>query len=283
MDVGKPLNSFPQEVQSPTLHKEGLLYSTLGIYPKDHPPNQSIEVCHIKNEINSGYSLDESIRNAAGDLLIDSGTSRESETDWCMPKSEPFNDLLCGGAALQVQLKEKIGVRLNFFCSYCSKGFAKKQQLQNHIKTHTQEKNFICIVCNKTFVHKQQLSNHEKTHTGKKDFECAFCNKRFILKQQMQIHMKTHTGEKNFECSMCGKRFITKQQLQNHVNSHLGVKPFTCSVCGKNFAHKQQLTRHETRHNRQTHFCVECNLKFKGNKLLVAHIKEVHNRTYNNL
>lgn len=279
MDVSTPLRSCPQELQPPNLEEESLPYSSLDIYQND----KLVEVCHIKNELNSSYT-DESIGSAAGDLLIDSGTSRESDSgnlsQWPSPQGPQFNDLLCGGVALQVQLKERI---LNYFCSYCSKGFAKKQQLQNHIKTHTQEKNFQCTTCNKTFVHKQQLTNHEKTHSGVKDFECEMCGKRFILKQQMQIHLKTHTGEKNFGCEMCEKKFITKQQLQNHVNSHLGVKRFTCSVCGKNFAHKQQLTRHESGHMLQTHFCVECNLKFAGTKRLAKHRNEVHNSIFNSL
>ncbi|KAF2882738.1 hypothetical protein ILUMI_23471 [Ignelater luminosus] len=166
---------------------------------------------------------------------------------------------------------------LKFHCTFCKKSFAKKQQLQNHTKTHTKEKNFKCEICEKSFIHKQQLTNHQKTHVGTKEFKCSFCAKDFMLKQQLQIHEKIHTGEKNFACTMCEKAFITKQQLQNHINSHLGIKPFTCNECHKKFAHKQQLERHTKNHAlKQNYTCIECNRKFLTKTSYNEHHTEFH-------
>ncbi|XP_035211850.1 zinc finger protein 658B-like [Stegodyphus dumicola] len=47
-----------------------------------------------------------------------------------------------------------------FFCSFCSKGFHFKANLERHLRVHTGEKPFKCETCSKCFTRKESLRYH---------------------------------------------------------------------------------------------------------------------------
>lgn len=65
-----------------------------------------------------------------------------------------------------------------FQCEICSKFLSSKQNLQEHIFTHGQDKLFKCTEsgCSQTFRQRSQLSNHRKMH-----------RELLILKEQLKI------------------------------------------------------------------------------------------------
>jgi len=65
-----------------------------------------------------------------------------------------------------------------FQCEICSKFLSSKQNLQEHIFTHGQDKLFNCTEsgCSQTFRQRSQLSNHRKMH-----------RELLILKEQLKI------------------------------------------------------------------------------------------------
>lgn len=72
-----------------------------------------------------------------------------------------------------------------FQCDLCSKFLSSKQNLQEHLFTHGQDKLFKCTEsgCSQTFRQRSQLSNHRKMH-----------RELFLLKEQMKIVEKEEVG-----------------------------------------------------------------------------------------
>ena len=52
------------------------------------------------------------------------------------------------------------------------------------------EKGFKCEMCSRKFAKKNALANHVKVHMKIKDFQCKDCSKSFPREREMEIHHK---------------------------------------------------------------------------------------------
>jgi len=78
-----------------------------------------------------------------------------------------------------------------------------------------------CETCSKSFASRQGLQNHVQTvHLKKRTFECSECFKKFSANGSLKRHIETvHRGERKFECNFCGKLFALKHHLKNHTHT----------------------------------------------------------------
>ncbi|XP_062552696.1 zinc finger protein 197-like [Armigeres subalbatus] len=90
-------------------------------------------------------------------------------------------------------------------CPTCGKGFARRDRLQIHKETHTQNdqttkidqpkaNQLQCQECLKIFKTQKQLYDHKRVH-GPRIYECSFCEKSFAVRQQWQKHLPTHANQ----------------------------------------------------------------------------------------
>ncbi|CAG9834172.1 unnamed protein product [Diabrotica balteata] len=202
---------------------------------------------------------------------------------------------------------------LKYKCPVCEKFFP-KASLHGHIRQHTQERPFVCQICNKSFARKNNLQFHIKNHekknervkvkevTVEKSFLCYMCGTNFkkksILQQHMQIHtgklckcphpgciftarkmseinvhFKIHSNEKNFVCELCDYKGKTKAQLLKHMSIHKDVKKYQCKECSFSTRNSQHLRRHVRVHTgAKPYSCPHCDYKCSNLENLRKHV-----------
>ena len=68
-----------------------------------------------------------------------------------------------------------------------------------HIRSaHTanDEKKFKCDICGKGFAFRQNFEEHKNVHTGENPFKCKFCSACFASKGTHAMHQKGHLGHR---------------------------------------------------------------------------------------
>jgi len=169
----------------------------------------------------------------------------------------------------------------NYPCEVCGKAFKKVGQLNQHMKTHDENRkkdtrtricytcgkevlaiyyskhmrykhggaNVKCTMCDAVFAHEVKLKAHMKNvHTYVTCDQCGVSVKSYALKPHIIVHHTADTS-KPFVCQDCGKGFSTKQKYQDHRNIHTGEKPHLCKYCPRTFGD----TSNRNKHIREAH------------------------------
>ncbi|CAH0549338.1 unnamed protein product [Brassicogethes aeneus] len=139
-----------------------------------------------------------------------------------------------------------------YVCSYCTKRFPLKINLQTHIRTHTGERNFECHLCQRKFTSKSSLNRHIETHTNFNSFKCDICLQTYKYQKSLQAHLfKVHNiGTESevkvtkFICHICPKSYTENNKLEKHIRTHTGERPFSCTQCNKTFIDKSYVRQH---------------------------------------
>lgn len=143
------------------------------------------------------------------------------------------------------------GLRVS--CDQCFRVFSSTSVLRRHQKVvHLRLKEFQCDICSAKVSTKQYLEEHLRTHSDERPEVCAVCGKTFQMRGNLRQHMKTHR-ERTQVCDVCGRRFARRCQLLIHVGSHRGVAPLGCQMCDKTFLLKADLAKHLAEHE-PSHF-----------------------------
>ncbi len=142
---------------------------------------------------------------------------------------------------------------VQFSCYFCSKEVASAQNLDAHIRTHTEERPYRCgheackyaSVTLPTLQRHQINNNHGVVHLARRkkrvQKSCYFCGES---RKDLSRHMRRHTKEEPFSCNMCKRSCKSLTSLKLHVATiHKGQKPYNCSRC--NVAFEGQLQKHK--------------------------------------
>ncbi|XP_045483507.1 zinc finger protein 235-like [Harmonia axyridis] len=86
-----------------------------------------------------------------------------------------------------------------FLCSFCSKKFHHKGDMNKHMRCHTKEQPYKCTYCSSKFSHTSNLQRHLRIHTGCKPYTCEYCNRTFSRIDKLHLHQKNGVCRKNKE------------------------------------------------------------------------------------
>lgn len=168
-----------------------------------------------------------------------------------------------------------------YSCSYCGKHFRHKGNMQQHVRTHTQERPFSCNVCGMSFKKSSALLEHRRRHKGishvdnrDKFFDCEICNRSFLSKNSLTVHLRVHSDELSFSCKTCGKKFRHKSSLSRHSLIHTGDKKYSCDYCQRRFYDSSDMKKHLATHTGYKKYqCVHCRKRFIQSSSYRSHLK----------
>ena len=184
--------------------------------------------------------------------------------------------------------RKSTGQDPNFTCEMCSKGFAFKDGLVQHVrKMHKFE------LLNQPTAFKSEIFDKYFTRSrrGKREapWNCTKCSQNFKKRSNLKRHMLVHksyavprTGiaeaedPQNFVCKACAKEFGSENVLWSHIKLvHPNPNPnFKCDQCAKEFSSKKSMKQHGSRmHNDTVFVCPLCLAEFSQNYNKRTHMK----------
>lgn len=133
-------------------------------------------------------------------------------------------------------------------CDVCGTVLSTPKTQRQHMKRHESPKHD-CPNCEKRFVHRYELNDHVKTHENDRLFSCEDCSKRFKTKKDLERHAVVHSKVFGYNDEKCIEGFMHMISLsmvkeKRMKNSQL----HTCELCNKSFAARRTLNNHVKTH-----------------------------------
>ncbi|KAH8342674.1 hypothetical protein KR067_010452, partial [Drosophila pandora] len=142
-------------------------------------------------------------------------------------------------------------------CKVCQKGFRQLCRLNQHMRSHVDEKHYECEECGKRLKHLRNYKEHMLTHTNIKPHQCDICGRYYRTTSSLAAHKRNHADEKPYTCDQCGRGYAALDHLRRHKLTHTGERPYACDLCDKAYYDSSSLRQHKISHTGEKAFTCE--------------------------
>uniref|UniRef100_A0AAQ5Z838 C2H2-type domain-containing protein n=1 Tax=Amphiprion ocellaris TaxID=80972 RepID=A0AAQ5Z838_AMPOC len=117
-----------------------------------------------------------------------------------------------------------------------------------------------CSLCGKYFARRVDMERHMKSHSEDRPYKCSFCEKKFknpyVLKRHQKEICKSREQKKPKRketqlCPICSRILPCTADIAKHLRSHSEERPFICITCEKGFKYKDTLKKHQIIHGHE--------------------------------
>ncbi|XP_050095875.1 zinc finger protein 184-like [Anopheles aquasalis] len=148
-------------------------------------------------------------------------------------------------------------------CPDCGLLFKTKNELNQHIKSHTDTRTYMCSVCKFGFKSQTHLSRHTKSVHQDVRYKCDHCSQSYCRKDKLRMHIeKQHNIQTYFVCDICLQSYNTRSQLDKHKAHHLNPKEQQCGTCLAAFLTQKDFDEHRCITYRENYICCDRDFKF---------------------
>lgn len=132
-------------------------------------------------------------------------------------------------------------------CSFCGKYFARRVDMERHMKSHSEDRPYKCSFCEKKFKNPYVLKRHQKEI-------CKSREQKKVRRKEAQRSNTQPASEVSMEgkvCPICSRILPCTADIAKHLRSHSEERPFICVTCEKGFKYKDTLKKHQIIHGHE--------------------------------
>ncbi|PMD29708.1 hypothetical protein L207DRAFT_593272 [Hyaloscypha variabilis F] len=147
--------------------------------------------------------------------------------------------------------------KFKFKCEKCEKSYTRSTTLQEHKRSHNNERRWACQLCPRRFVRLKDRNRHQKSQHAEKTIECGLpfqlngmrwkwgCHQRFAREDGLVSHLRTAKGWRCLEPILESDEYLAFLQFTpGLLASHEIQCSPTGDSCQKLFKDPQQLRQH---------------------------------------
>ncbi|XP_051249160.1 zinc finger protein 30 isoform X2 [Dicentrarchus labrax] len=132
-------------------------------------------------------------------------------------------------------------------CDLCGKYFARKVDMERHMKSHSEDRPYNCAFCEKKFKNPYVLKRHQKEICKSRELKRP--KRRETQRSAPQPPSEGSTDGKI--CPICSRILPCSADIAKHLRSHTEERPFICITCEKGFKYKDTLKKHQIIHGHE--------------------------------
>uniref|UniRef100_A0A3B4Z8M7 Zinc finger protein 14-like n=1 Tax=Stegastes partitus TaxID=144197 RepID=A0A3B4Z8M7_9TELE len=190
-----------------TVQVEGETVTLLDYIHIEQPPSLVEPDDHEENDVNEEETAGDATHEDTGDTLKPAAFQPLKQNMSISPKEEDLGD------------PSTSEILENKNCSLCGKYFARRVDMERHMKSHSEDRPYKCSFCEKKFKNPYVLKRHQKEI-------CKSRDRILPCTADIAKHLRSHSEERPFICITCEKGFKYKDTLKKHqiIHGHEGIR-----------------------------------------------------------